>query len=48
MHHVHAEKRAKSHCNCIGFKEFRGPLGEKECIRMSAITSSLFLFLTVI
>ena len=29
MHHpVHAEKRAKSYCNCIGMKEFRGPMGE--------------------
>ena len=29
MHNpVHAEKRAKSHCNCIGLKELRGPMGK--------------------
>ena len=27
-HPVHAEKRAKSHYNCIGWKELRGPMGE--------------------
>ena len=30
MHHpVHAEKRAKSHCNYIGLKELRGPVGNE-------------------
>ena len=28
-HLVHAEKRAKSHCNRIGLKELMGPMGEK-------------------
>ena len=28
MHHPeHADKRAKSPYNCIGLKEFRGPMG---------------------
>ena len=29
MHHpLHAEKRAKSHCNFIGLKELMGPIEE--------------------
>ena len=27
QHPLHAEKRAKSHCNCIGLKQLRGPMG---------------------
>ena len=27
-HPAHEEKRAKSHCNCIGLKEHRGPMRE--------------------
>ena len=26
-HPLHAEKGAKCHCNCIGLKKLRGPLG---------------------
>ena len=31
MHHpVHAEKRAERHCNCIGLKVLRGPMGGRD------------------